>query len=472
MANRYPIIIDTADGNKLKELPDNDSLYLSGNTITGVGNITSEATISSVNVTASGEISALTLSATDGNISNITTNSIILNDVDIETTLAGKVSSIDLAPVAFSNDYRDLSNQPSIPVDIADLTDNGQLLSVDFTDLGEVPNSFSGAGGLFLKVGLSETAIEFGTFDLTGTQVTDALGYTPYDSTNPSGYITNVITALGYTPYNETNPSGYITSVVSALGYTPYDAANPLGFISAESDTLDSVTGRGLTTTNSITTGGFTTTGATSTGTLSIDGSTVSFNFAGTVAIDGILTTTLAIGGNANLSLRDRSGSIDMQASLVPNVNATLNLGSASFNYSAIYANTLNTLQIVSSESSSWTIAGNLEITPGSATGVVRITRGGFGIPSTTTTNRNNLSVPQAGYMIQNSTLNKYQAYSGSRDIAGAGWIDLNMGEPGAQPTDNYEGKWALADGIAWNPAGNGTVRLMCYLRGGWVQIS
>jgi hypothetical protein len=51
----------------------------------------------------------------------------------------------------------------------------------------------------------------------------DALGFTPYNATNPDGFISgitysNVITALGYTPYNSTNPSGFITS--SAL--TPY----------------------------------------------------------------------------------------------------------------------------------------------------------------------------------------------------------------------------------------------------------
>ena len=88
---------------------------------------------------------------------------------------------------------------------------------------------------------------------ITSSQVTTGLGYTPYNSTNPSGYITSsalssyapltgsgasgtwginvtgsatsitgtyggsltssqVTTGLGYTPYNSTNPSGYITS--------------------------------------------------------------------------------------------------------------------------------------------------------------------------------------------------------------------------------------------------------------------
>ena len=58
---------------------------------------------------------------------------------------------------------------------------------------------------------------------ITSGQVTTALGFTPYNATNPSGYISsitsgNVTTALGYTPYNATNPSGYITSSGSISG--------------------------------------------------------------------------------------------------------------------------------------------------------------------------------------------------------------------------------------------------------------
>lgn len=97
---------------------------------------------------------------------------------------------------------------------------------------------------------------------ITSAMVTTALGYTPYNSTNPAGYITSaalsgyatenwvtgqgyitgitssdVTTALGYTPYDSDNPSGYISGITSlmvttALGYTPYDASNPSGYIS------------------------------------------------------------------------------------------------------------------------------------------------------------------------------------------------------------------------------------------------
>lgn len=66
---------------------------------------------------------------------------------------------------------------------------------------------------------------------ISSGDVIGALGYTPYNSSNPNGYISginsgNVISALGYTPYNASNPSGFISGitspmVTSALGYTP-----------------------------------------------------------------------------------------------------------------------------------------------------------------------------------------------------------------------------------------------------------
>ena len=74
------------------------------------------------------------------------------------------------------------------------------------------------------------TAADWNTFN--GKQA--ALGFTPYNATNPSGYITSagtatnisgtyagsitsaqVTTGLGFTPYNATNPSAYVTAAVT-----------------------------------------------------------------------------------------------------------------------------------------------------------------------------------------------------------------------------------------------------------------
>lgn len=96
---------------------------------------------------------------------------------------------------------------------------------------------------------------------ITSGQVTGALGFTPYNSTNPSGFITSsgsisgsagsvawsgvtskptTLSGFGITdayPLSG-NPSGFLTGITSgqvttALGFTPYNATNPSGFITS-----------------------------------------------------------------------------------------------------------------------------------------------------------------------------------------------------------------------------------------------
>lgn len=122
----------------------------------------------------------------------------------------------------------------------------------------------AGTSGLLKKTAADTWTLDTSTYltGITSGQVTTALGYTPYNSTNPNGYTTNtgtvtsvggtgtvsgltltgsvtttgnltlggtltltsanVTTALGYTPYNSSNPSGYITSSGNISGYSRY----------------------------------------------------------------------------------------------------------------------------------------------------------------------------------------------------------------------------------------------------------
>ena len=87
MANRFPLVVDTSDGNKFKELPDGDNLILTNSSI-----------VNALNVSAVGYLEAPRL---------------IINGTD------------------FTLDYSELLNKPSIPSTITDLvTDgtNGQIL--------------------------------------------------------------------------------------------------------------------------------------------------------------------------------------------------------------------------------------------------------------------------------------------------------------------------------------------------------
>ena len=54
MANRFPLVIDTTDGNKLKELPGGDNLDLNQNSIVRVQNITSTGTIDAAVIRVAG----------------------------------------------------------------------------------------------------------------------------------------------------------------------------------------------------------------------------------------------------------------------------------------------------------------------------------------------------------------------------------------------------------------------------------
>jgi hypothetical protein len=150
-------------------------------------------------------------------------------------------------------------------------TDDGS--SITLTTLGT-----SGAATLVNNVlnipqysgGVTSFNTRTGAVTLSSGDVTTALGYTPYNNTNPNGYITassesvltnktgnisqwtnnsgyltgitslQVTTALGFTPYNATNPNGYITGITSgmvttALGFTPYNSTNPSGYMTASS---------------------------------------------------------------------------------------------------------------------------------------------------------------------------------------------------------------------------------------------
>ena len=78
MANRIPLVVDTSDGNKIKELPIGDNLDLANSSLIGVNNITA--------------------------------------------------TSVSLGSNIFTGSYADLSNKPTIPADISDLTDTQSLL--------------------------------------------------------------------------------------------------------------------------------------------------------------------------------------------------------------------------------------------------------------------------------------------------------------------------------------------------------
>ena len=91
--------------------------------------------------------------------------------------------------------------------------------------------------------------------ELTSGNVTSALGFTPYNATNPSGYTNNTGTVTsvsgtgtvsGLTLTGTVTGSGSLTlggtlsltsgQVTTALGYTPYNSSNPSAYITSSSN--------------------------------------------------------------------------------------------------------------------------------------------------------------------------------------------------------------------------------------------
>ncbi len=199
----------------------------------------------------------------------------------------------------------------------------------------------SSAGSTSLS--LATTGVAAGTY----AKVTvDTKGRVTAGATLASGDVT---TALGYTPYNASNPAGYITAtsvpvqsvfgrtgavtmassdISSALGFTPYNASNPAGYITATSAPVQSVFGR---------TGAVTLTSADVTTALGFTpASASSSSFTGTVSSTG-LDVENASGQPANLQVSDAGTTnapnvlrVYHASSAQPTVpgNATLGFGS------------------------------------------------------------------------------------------------------------------------------------------------
>lgn len=183
----------------------------------------------------------------------------------------------DLATVATTGDYDDLINKPVIPAAQVNSdwnavsgaaqilnkptipTVNNATLTIqkNGTDVQTFTANASSNVTCNITVPTNTNELTNGAgfiTGITGTDVTTALGYTPYNSSNPAGYTSNVGTVTSVNNVNPingnvtlsiptdtsdlTNGAGYITGinssdVVSALGYTPYNSSNPNGYLTS-----------------------------------------------------------------------------------------------------------------------------------------------------------------------------------------------------------------------------------------------
>jgi hypothetical protein len=106
-------------------------------------------------------------------------------------------------------------------------TVNGQALSnnitLDAEDVGALPDTTTIGNGTLTIQQNSTTIDTFGANDTGNTTVNITVPTDNLELTNGAGYITginrtDVINALGYTPYNNTNPAGYTSNTGTITG--------------------------------------------------------------------------------------------------------------------------------------------------------------------------------------------------------------------------------------------------------------
>lgn len=165
MANRFPLIVDTSDNNKVKELPLADNLDVSG------GGITGATFISTQQLVVNGE----TVTPFSGSWNDLTDKPTIPTDVaeladatNLLDHFSGSWNDLTDKPVLFSGSYNDLTSKPVIPTDVNQLSDVNNLLNtqtyIDWPDITNKPTTIAGFG-------ITDAAPLNGPFigDLTGS---------------------------------------------------------------------------------------------------------------------------------------------------------------------------------------------------------------------------------------------------------------------------------------------------------------
>jgi hypothetical protein len=239
--------------------------YIRGDGATGNFNSVARAAIS---LTTTGTAGAATYNSTTGVLNipqyvggvtsfNTRTGAITLTSGDVTTALTftpynatNPSNYIALTALSAGTGISYNSTTGVITNTITQYTDALARIAITLTTTGTsgaaTYNSTTGVLNIpIYQGGVTSFNTRTGAITLISTDVTDALGYTPYNATNPAGYTTNVGTVTsvggtgtvsGLTLTGSVTTSGNLTlggtlsltsgNITSGLGFTPENAAN------------------------------------------------------------------------------------------------------------------------------------------------------------------------------------------------------------------------------------------------------
>lgn len=300
MAVRYPLVIDTTDNNKIKELPLNDSLNLSTNSI-----------VNAVNITASGTLTVANLV--------VDTNSVSINGNSIATVaLTNSYTDLSNKPSLFDGQYASLTGRPTIVSTTEDLADvsstqatNGQALIYNSTSGVYEPGSIADAALDLTGQSISELA-DVAVISIATNQVLKWTGATFANSNVAFSELTGTPTTLS--GYGITN--AYTKAEVDAQISAP--TGDLTGSVFGDDSTLlvDSINNKIVGTVDA---------NISRSGTLVVSGDSVNIvTTAGGLLLSSSAGATLL--GSGTTSIVSSAGQIDITA------NSTVNLSGSLFN--------------------------------------------------------------------------------------------------------------------------------------------
>lgn len=265
MANRFPLIVDTDDGNKLKEIPEGDLLNLANSGIANLASLSVIGALNSATLTTTGNSTLAAVSVT-GNAE--ITGTLDVTGTSTLTTLNVTNLNVSGASVGaqVQSDWNETNN--TLPSFILNKPDLSAILIDELNDIGDVFVSGATAGQVLTYDGVSWQSqdptggLDYGDFAViqntasgTGSLLyNDATGvftYTPpqlptnvSDLVNDSNFVSLAqVDAAGYVTTGDVLNAGRITRTVASgqvtLGF------DDTGLLTAETDTLETVVTRG-----------------------------------------------------------------------------------------------------------------------------------------------------------------------------------------------------------------------------------
>lgn len=263
------VAVAGATSNVLLPVRNTTGATLTKGTAVYISGATGQLSTVSKAIATSDATSAQTLGLVTANISNNSNGNV---------TLIGTITNIDTSA------YTDGQQLYLSPTTAGTLTATKPYAPSHMVYMAVVEHAHPTQGKLFVKVqngyemdelhdvSAQSPANNDGLFYNTSTSlwekksIVTALGYTPYNATNPAGYTTNTGTVTsvsgtgtvsGLTLTGSITTSGSLTlggtlslssgNVTSALGFTPYNATNPSGYTSNVGTVTSVATGTGLT---------------------------------------------------------------------------------------------------------------------------------------------------------------------------------------------------------------------------------